>query len=256
MLDQDPALDVRTALETVGRELDPIAAFAIVRAATGNTAEIWVCDRIAGKSVIQSVRLDAGWNAGRVVAFGRAGGAGRRAAEGQPRAILAGVAATGVPAAGGNRHRRRRRRPAGHLRDGRARHRGGRRSARQRRRHRPGVAAGRARLLRRRARLGRPHHRRRPGNGRRAARSGRQRADPADVRPCSSSCAAFAPGRGRSRSSPSARAPIARASWVSPAGPTSAARRATPGRRWASPAAGSSCRWCGASPSSSPRRSG
>ena len=55
---QDPALDVRAALETVGRELDPIAAFAIVRAANGNTAEIWVCDRLAGKSVIQSVRLD------------------------------------------------------------------------------------------------------------------------------------------------------------------------------------------------------
>jgi len=59
MLAQDPNLDVRTALETVGRELDPIAAFAIVRAAGGNTAEIWVCDRMAGKSVIQSVRLDA-----------------------------------------------------------------------------------------------------------------------------------------------------------------------------------------------------
>ena len=59
MLAQDPALDVRTALETVGRELDPIAAFAIVRAAGANTAEIWVCDRMARKSVIQSVRLDA-----------------------------------------------------------------------------------------------------------------------------------------------------------------------------------------------------
>lgn len=59
MLDQDPALEVRPALETVGRELEPIAAFAIVRAATSNTAEIWVCDRMAGKSVIQSVRLDA-----------------------------------------------------------------------------------------------------------------------------------------------------------------------------------------------------
>jgi hypothetical protein len=59
VLPQDPALDVRTALETVGRELDPIAAFAIVRTAAGDTAEIWVCDRMAGKSVIQSVRLDA-----------------------------------------------------------------------------------------------------------------------------------------------------------------------------------------------------
>jgi hypothetical protein len=58
MLAQDPALDVRSALETVGRELDPIATFAIVRAAGGSTAEIWVCDRLEGKSVIQSVRLD------------------------------------------------------------------------------------------------------------------------------------------------------------------------------------------------------
>jgi hypothetical protein len=58
MLPHDPALEVRAALETVGRELDPIATFAIVRAAGGNTAEIWVCDRLEGKSVIQSVRLD------------------------------------------------------------------------------------------------------------------------------------------------------------------------------------------------------
>jgi hypothetical protein len=58
VLPQDPTLDVRSALETVARELDPIAAFAIVRAAGADTAEIWVSDRIAGKSVIQSVRLD------------------------------------------------------------------------------------------------------------------------------------------------------------------------------------------------------
>jgi hypothetical protein len=58
ILPQDPALDVRTALETVGRELDPIATFAIERAAGGNTAEIWVCDRLEGRSVIQTVRLD------------------------------------------------------------------------------------------------------------------------------------------------------------------------------------------------------
>jgi len=56
-LPHDPAVDVRVALETVGRDLQPIATFAIVRDQT--TAEIWVCDRIAGKSVIQSVRLDA-----------------------------------------------------------------------------------------------------------------------------------------------------------------------------------------------------
>src|SRR5262245_3319516 len=58
-LAQEPGLDVRVALETIGRELDPIAAFAIVRDEGANTAEIWVCDRMAGKSVIQSVRLDA-----------------------------------------------------------------------------------------------------------------------------------------------------------------------------------------------------
>ena len=56
-LPRDPGVDVRTALETSGRELEPIATFAIVR--DGDTAEIWVCDRIAGKSVIQRVRLDA-----------------------------------------------------------------------------------------------------------------------------------------------------------------------------------------------------
>jgi len=61
----DPALDVRRALETVGREVDPIGAFAIVRAAGADTAEIWVCDRMAGKSVIQSVRLDAAGAPGR-----------------------------------------------------------------------------------------------------------------------------------------------------------------------------------------------
>jgi len=64
VLEQDWALDVRSALETVGRDLDPIAAFAIVRAADSNTAEIWVCDRLAGKSVIQSVRLDGAGRAG------------------------------------------------------------------------------------------------------------------------------------------------------------------------------------------------
>jgi len=58
ILPQDSTLDVRTALETVGHELDPIAAFAIVRGANANVAEIWVCDRVAGMSVIQSVRLD------------------------------------------------------------------------------------------------------------------------------------------------------------------------------------------------------
>jgi hypothetical protein len=61
-LPHDPAVDVRIALETVGRDLQPIATFAIVREQT--TAEIWVCDRIAGKSVIQSVRLDEPAGAG------------------------------------------------------------------------------------------------------------------------------------------------------------------------------------------------
>jgi len=58
VIPQDPQLDIRGALETVGRELDPLATFAIVRAPGASTAEIWVCDRVAGKSVIQTVRLD------------------------------------------------------------------------------------------------------------------------------------------------------------------------------------------------------
>ena len=78
-LPRDLGVDVRTALETSGRELEPIATFAIVRDQA--TAEIWVCDRIAGKSVIQSVRLDAPAAAGEGVRLGGArhsgGGAGR-----------------------------------------------------------------------------------------------------------------------------------------------------------------------------------
>ena len=58
LLPRDPTLPIRTALETSGRELDPIATFAIIRSDIGDTAEIWVCDRIAGKSVIQNVRLE------------------------------------------------------------------------------------------------------------------------------------------------------------------------------------------------------
>jgi hypothetical protein len=57
---QPPSADVRDALETVGRNLDPIATFAIIRdQATddGGAADIWVNDRLAGKSVIQSVHL-------------------------------------------------------------------------------------------------------------------------------------------------------------------------------------------------------
>jgi hypothetical protein len=61
-LTQEPGVDVRVQLETAGRELQPIGTFAIVReqpAPAGEaTAEIWVCDRVAGKSVIQNVRLD------------------------------------------------------------------------------------------------------------------------------------------------------------------------------------------------------
>jgi hypothetical protein len=58
LLPRDPTVPVRTALETSGRELDPIATFAIIRGDAGDTAEIWVCDRVAGKSVIQNVRLE------------------------------------------------------------------------------------------------------------------------------------------------------------------------------------------------------
>jgi hypothetical protein len=57
---QDPSADIRDVLETVGRDLDPIATFAIIRgpsAAGAGAADIWVNDRLAGKSVIQSVHL-------------------------------------------------------------------------------------------------------------------------------------------------------------------------------------------------------
>jgi hypothetical protein len=57
---QDPSADVRDVLETVGRDLDPIATFAIVpgpSAGGGSAADIWVNDRLAGKSVIQTVHL-------------------------------------------------------------------------------------------------------------------------------------------------------------------------------------------------------
>ena len=71
ILAQDPALDVRSALETVGRELDPIAAFAIVRAAGGNTAEIWVL-RSHRRQVGDPERPPRrGGDAGRAVALGR-----------------------------------------------------------------------------------------------------------------------------------------------------------------------------------------
>ena len=244
MLDQDPALDVRTALETVGRELDPIAAFAIVRArdrqhrgdlgVRSNRGEVRHPERAPGRRR----------NAGRAVAFGRAGGAGRRAAEGQPRAVLAGVAATRVPAAGETGT-------------------GGPVAAPPAAYETAGLGVEAAvGLLDNAGAIGpvwQPVVRVSYGGARGwtgritvaglgtdagAARS-RTAARKSSRRSASwSSCAAFAPGRGRSRSSPSVPAPIARASWVSPAGPTSTARRATPGRRWALRAAASSCRWC------------
>jgi hypothetical protein len=59
---QEPGRDVRDALETAGRDLDPIATFAIVRVPSGGAggaaADIWVCDRLTGKSMIQSVHLE------------------------------------------------------------------------------------------------------------------------------------------------------------------------------------------------------
>ena len=57
---RDPSADVRDVLETIGRDLDPIATFAIIRGAGtggGGAADIWVNDRLAGRSVIQSVHL-------------------------------------------------------------------------------------------------------------------------------------------------------------------------------------------------------
>lgn len=53
--------DPRTALETAAREYDPLAAFAIVRpgaAGHGRAAEIWVSDRLTGRTVVQRMSVD------------------------------------------------------------------------------------------------------------------------------------------------------------------------------------------------------
>jgi hypothetical protein len=58
---QSPGLDLQTALQTLGRELDPIATFGILRGAVGapdpTLAEVWVFDRTENKIVIQRMRI-------------------------------------------------------------------------------------------------------------------------------------------------------------------------------------------------------
>jgi hypothetical protein len=58
----DPAQDQRTIVETIGRDDNPVAAFAIFpgpRSPGGQpTAEIWVSDRQKGKATVQRMRVD------------------------------------------------------------------------------------------------------------------------------------------------------------------------------------------------------
>jgi opacity protein-like surface antigen len=58
----DPAQDQRTTVESIGRDENPVAAFAIFpgpRSGSGqSTAEIWVSDRQKGKATVQRMRVD------------------------------------------------------------------------------------------------------------------------------------------------------------------------------------------------------
>ena len=58
----ESTLDQRTTVETIGREANPVAAFAIFpgpRSGSGqSTAEIWVSDRQKGKATVQRMRVD------------------------------------------------------------------------------------------------------------------------------------------------------------------------------------------------------
>jgi hypothetical protein len=58
----DPSADQRTSVETIGREANPVAAFAIFpgsKSAGGQaTAEIWVSDRQKGKATVQRMRVE------------------------------------------------------------------------------------------------------------------------------------------------------------------------------------------------------
>jgi hypothetical protein len=62
VVDQTFGEDPRTEVESAARDQDPIAAFAIVRTASDDgsrgTAEIWVSDRITGKTVVQRTHYD------------------------------------------------------------------------------------------------------------------------------------------------------------------------------------------------------
>ena len=250
MLDQDPALGVRTALETVGRELDPIAAFA---------------NRARGRPTTPRMAAAARSNRGEVRHPERAPGRGRndgRVARRTPSraSVVLAVEAVGLlkarpranigsprngaraAAARGNRHRRRRAAPPARVTAG------------------LGIEAG-VGLLDNAGAVGR-------GVAARRARSyGGARgwtaaspspawertpscAIPTAARKSSrrsaswSSCAAFAPGRGAAVPLHGRGAYRARRRGCRRRARTSAARRGTPGRRWALRAAGSSCRWC------------
>jgi hypothetical protein len=56
-VDAKPGIDTRTAIETTSTALRPIATLAILPAAPGAAAEVWLSDRVTGKLVIR--RVDA-----------------------------------------------------------------------------------------------------------------------------------------------------------------------------------------------------
>lgn len=57
----DPGVDERTTVETIGRDVNPVAAFAIFpgpKSSGQATAEIWVSDRQKGTATVQRMRVD------------------------------------------------------------------------------------------------------------------------------------------------------------------------------------------------------
>jgi hypothetical protein len=57
----EPGVDERTTVETIGRDVNPVAAFAIFpgpKSSGQATAEIWVSDRQKGTATVQRMRVD------------------------------------------------------------------------------------------------------------------------------------------------------------------------------------------------------
>src|SRR5690242_15198461 len=62
----DTGVDPIDQVETVGRDLDPVAAFALVREAgeSPGTIELWISDRLAERTTIQRMRVQEAAPAG------------------------------------------------------------------------------------------------------------------------------------------------------------------------------------------------